>query len=74
MRYKFFYFVEQKLILFIKTYPFLVFIIILKGDLTMEKEELFRDPACAACGLETSDRICANAKGKSFKNCPTLTR
>jgi uncharacterized metal-binding protein len=40
----------------------------------MEEEKQFRLSACAACGLETSDRICANAKGKSFKNCPTLTQ
>jgi len=40
----------------------------------MGKKKQLRTAACAACGLETSDRICANAGGKSSKNCPTLTQ
>jgi uncharacterized metal-binding protein len=40
----------------------------------MGTKKQLRTAACAACGLERTDRICASAKGKGSKNCPTLTQ
>jgi uncharacterized metal-binding protein len=40
----------------------------------MEKKKKSRTAACAACGLEITDRICVSAGGKGSKNCPTLTQ
>jgi uncharacterized metal-binding protein len=38
----------------------------------MGKKKQLRLSACAACSLDTSNRICASAEGKASKNCPTL--
>lgn len=40
----------------------------------MEEKKSVRSPSCAACDLETGDRICFREGGRASKGCPTLTR
>ena len=39
----------------------------------MEKTRRIPLPACAACGLSATERICTTPQGKGSKNCPTLS-